>query len=144
MADLYIDGAVLARTRDRLRAIQDLLTRPRREMGALPSEAVAQDALRARLREFGDEWSYGIGQLGGFSAAASEALHQVEQVFRDVEDKLTSALDEAAEQARISDAPEMGRGLKRLSPGTAIPSGRGTLVQVPCGASSSIGRAADF
>ena len=99
MADLYIDGAVLARTRDRLRAIQDLLTRPCREMGALPSEAVAQDALRARLREFGDEWSYGIGQLGGFSAAASEALHQVEQVFRDVEDKLTSALDEAAEQA---------------------------------------------
>ncbi len=113
-------------------------------MGALPSEAVAQDALRARLREFGDEWSYGIGQLGGFSAAASEALHQVEQVFRDVEDKLTSALDEAAEQARISDAPEMGRGLKRLSPGTAIPSGHGKLVQVPCGASSSIGRAADF
>jgi hypothetical protein len=93
VADLYIDGAVLARTRDRLRAIQDLLTRPRREMGALPSEAVAQDALRARLREFGDEWSYGIGQLGGFSAAASEALHQVEQVFRDVDDKLASTLD---------------------------------------------------
>ena len=92
MADLYIDGAVLARTRDRLRAIQDLLTRPCRE-SALPSEAVAQDALRARLREFGDEWSYGIGQLGGFSAAASEALHQVEQVFRDVDDKLASTLD---------------------------------------------------
>ena len=55
MADLYIDGAVLARTRDRLRSVEDLLTRPCREMSALPSEAVAQETLRAKLRDFGDE-----------------------------------------------------------------------------------------
>ena len=96
MADLYIDGAVLARTRDQLRSIEDLLTHPCREMGALLSEAVAQDALRARLREFGDEWSYGIGKLGEFSAVASEALGQVEQAFRNVDDQLAAALHQAA------------------------------------------------
>lgn len=100
MADLYLDGAVLARTRDRLRSIEDLLRRPCREMGALPSEAVAQEVLRAKLREFGDEWSYGIGKLGEFSAVASEALGQVEQAFRDVEDELAAALDEAARGGR--------------------------------------------
>lgn len=95
MPDLYIDGAVLARTRDRLRSIENLLTRPCREMAALPSEAVAQECLRVRLREFGDEWSYGIGKLGEFSAAASEALNQVERAFHEVEDKLAAMLDEA-------------------------------------------------
>lgn len=69
-------------------------------MGALPSEAVAQEVLRAKLREFGDEWSYGIGKLGEFSAAASEALDQVQQAFRDVEDELAAALDETARGER--------------------------------------------
>jgi len=96
VADLYIDGAVLARTRDRLRSVEDLLTRPCREMSALPSEAVAQETLRAKLRDFGDEWSYGIGKLGEFSAAASEALNQVEQAFRGTDDELAAALDKAA------------------------------------------------
>lgn len=96
MADLYIDGAVLERTRARLRSIEDLLSRPCREMGALPSEAVGQEALRAKLREFGDEWSYGIGKLGEFSAAASEALTQVQRAFRDADDELAAALERAA------------------------------------------------
>lgn len=96
MADLYIDGAVLARTRARLRSIEDLLSRPCREMGVLPSEAVGQETLRAKLRDFGDEWSYGIGKLGEFSAAASEALTQVERAFRDADEELKAALDKAA------------------------------------------------
>lgn len=100
MADLYIDGAVLARTRDQLRSIEDLLRRPCREMAALPSEAVAQGVLRARLREFGDEWSYGIGKLGDFSVAAADALDQVKQAFQDVDNELASALGEAARGER--------------------------------------------
>lgn len=50
MPDLYIDGSVLARTRARLRSIEDLLTGPCRETAALPSEAVGQEVLRAKLQ----------------------------------------------------------------------------------------------
>ncbi len=99
MADLFIDAAALARTQDRLRAVEDLLTRPSREMGALPSEAVGQEILRSKLRDFGDEWSYGIGKLGEFSVGAAEAIAQVQEAFRSLDDELKATLDQARNQA---------------------------------------------
>jgi hypothetical protein len=83
-------------------------------MAALPSEAVAQECLRARLREFGDEWSYGIGKLGEFSAAASEALNHVGQAFHDVDNELATALDEATTGGRAArQGPGEGPGRQR-------------------------------
>lgn len=76
-----------------------MLWRPCREIAALPSEAVAQQTLRSKLEEFGDEWSYGIGKLGEFSAAAGESLTQIDQAFGDADGKLASTLEEARRKA---------------------------------------------
>lgn len=65
-------------------------------MAVLPSEAVAQDVLRSRLQEFGDEWAYGITKLGEFSAAAGEALTQVDRAFQKADQELSSALEQAS------------------------------------------------
>lgn len=92
MADLYIDAAVLQQMRENLASIRALLERPGRQLAVMDSAGVGPENLRSRMGEFGDEWSYGIGQLGKFSESAVTALDQVERVFADVDAKLAQAL----------------------------------------------------
>lgn len=92
MADLYIDAAALQRLRANLANIRELLERPGRELAAMDSRGVGPENLCSRMGEFGDEWSYGIGQLGKFSESAVTALDQIERVFADVDNKLAQAL----------------------------------------------------
>lgn len=93
MVDLFVDWDVLARSRERLRSIEDLLSQPCRELAALPTEAVAQDDLRDKMQEFGDEWSYGIGKLGEYSGSAVEALEQIRDAFESLDDDLTKSIE---------------------------------------------------
>ncbi|MCZ2857872.1 hypothetical protein [Blastococcus sp. VKM Ac-2987] len=95
MSDLYIDGAVLARVRSDLLGIRDLLEQPAREMREVSGAAMGAPALARRMDEFGDEWAYGIGRLGGFAADAAEALDSVAAAFREADVSLSAALRDA-------------------------------------------------
>lgn len=88
MADLYVDGAALARARADLTHIHDILSRPGRELESLDATAVGVAGLSARLAEFGDEWAYGIKQLGKFAGAAAQALTDIERSFAEVDNAL--------------------------------------------------------
>lgn len=92
MADLFVDGGALERMRADLLRIQELLERPGRELTHLEPGSVGGRHLTARLTDFADEWSYGIGKLSGLSRDAAEALTQVQARFREVDDALTTAL----------------------------------------------------
>ena len=92
MSDLYIDGAVLARVRSDLLGIRDLLEQPAREMREVSGAAMGAPALARRMDEFGDEWAYGIGKLGGFAADAAEALDRISAAFREADVSLGEAL----------------------------------------------------
>jgi len=93
MVDLFIDWQVLARTQGRLRRIGDLLEQPCRKLAVLPAEAVGQERLRQQMRNFGDQWSYGIGKLGEYAGAAEEALEKIKEGFENVDNDLLAAIE---------------------------------------------------
>ena len=95
MADLYIDGQVLNAVRADLRNVRELAQRPGREMAQIDSSAVGSPALVARMDEFGQEWSYGIGKIADFSGSAADALDRLGQAFAEADKSLTDALNKA-------------------------------------------------
>ena len=82
MANLCIDFDALERVRANLADVEDLLKGPCRGMADLPSDAAGHDDLRTKLRDFGDEWDYGIGKLGDFTGGAADALTTIKDTFR--------------------------------------------------------------
>jgi len=94
MADLCIDFDVLDRVRRNLVDVEDLLKGPCKGMADLPSDAAGHDDLSSKLREFGDEWDYGIGKLGDFSGGAADALTTICSTFRDLDDELGKVFDQ--------------------------------------------------
>ena len=96
MADLYIDGAMLARVKDDFRHIESLLAGPARRMKSVDGRHLGPDALVQRVNEFGDEWGYGIEQLGKFSGSVVKALQSIEDAFDEADTNLAAALDDAS------------------------------------------------
>lgn len=99
MSDLYIDGAMLKRVRSNLSRIVDLLNGPARAMRDVDGSDVGPERLVNRVRDFGHEWEYGIGQLGKFSGSAVEALDSIEKAFDDADVKLADALRDAGKKS---------------------------------------------
>ena len=95
MADVFIDGAVLARVRSDLRRVRDLAEGPGRAMRDLDSSAAGSPALVRRLDDFGHEWAYGIGQLARFADGAADALDELDRMFAEADRKLADALRQA-------------------------------------------------
>lgn len=96
MADLYVDGALLDRVRDRLIRMRDLLEKPARRMGDVDGNAMGVDELKRRMDDFGHEWQYGIGKLAGFAHDAADALDQIKKTFEKADTDLAQALTNAA------------------------------------------------
>lgn len=94
MADLCIDFDALERVRSKLADVEDLLKGPCKGMSDLPAEAAGHDDLRSRLRDFGDEWDYGIGKLGEFSGGAVDALATIKATFQELDTELAKAFDD--------------------------------------------------
>lgn len=98
MSDLYVDMETLDRVRRNIERISELMKRPGREMEDVDGWSMGVDALARRMDDFGDEWSYGIGQIEKFSDAASEALLKVKQEFQRVDGELADALPQSRTQ----------------------------------------------
>ncbi|WP_122818570.1 hypothetical protein [Nocardioides pantholopis] len=96
MADLFIDFAALSRVRHDMDGISDLLSRPVDAMRTRAAGATGHDGLRQRLQEFGDDWDYGIKQLGKYSAGCSEALENIRTQFEKLDQELASAFEDQA------------------------------------------------
>lgn len=94
MADLCIDFDALERVRAKLADVEDLLKGPCKGMADLPADAAGHDDLRSRLRDFGDEWDYGIGKLGEFSGGAVSALETIKATFQELDGELAKAFDD--------------------------------------------------
>lgn len=92
VADLYIDMAGLARTRDNIDRVERLLREPLDVMSAKAGAATEIEALRSRLAEFGDEWEYGISRLAKYAQGVGEALAEIGRTFGELDEKLASAL----------------------------------------------------
>lgn len=95
MADIYIDMEVLDRVRRNIESISALMTKPAREMEAVDGKSMGVTELARRMDSFGDEWSYGVGQLAKFSDAAAKALAQVKKGFEELDGKLANELADA-------------------------------------------------
>ena len=93
MADLCIDFDTLERVRANLADVEDLLKGPCKGMADLPADAAGHDDLRSKLREFGDEWDYGIGKLGDFSGGAADALKTIKDTFQDLDRELAKSFE---------------------------------------------------
>ncbi|MET0450105.1 MAG: hypothetical protein ABW004_16960 [Aeromicrobium sp.] len=97
-SDLYIDGAMLERVRKSLTDVQDILSAPGRAMGSIDWEAMGNPHLAETVQEFGDEWQYGIEQLGKYSDGAVEALDAIRDAFDQADTDLADALNAAKEE----------------------------------------------
>jgi hypothetical protein len=64
VGDLCIDFDALRRTRGNLAQVESLLRGPCSGMADLPADAAGHEVLRSRLRDFADEWDYGIEKAG--------------------------------------------------------------------------------
>ncbi|RLV55871.1 hypothetical protein D9V41_08150 [Aeromicrobium phragmitis] len=95
--DLYIDGAMLRRVKTNFGDIESLLSTPARRMRNMSADQVGPRTLVQRVNEFGDDWGYGIEQLGEFSASVVQALQSIEDAFDAADDNLAAALNEAKE-----------------------------------------------
>lgn len=100
MSDLYIDGAMLRRVQDNFRRIEDLLSRPARQMREVTGRHVGPSRLVDRVNEFGEEWEHGIGQLGEFSGSVVESLQAISDVFEETDTNLANALNDARDGDR--------------------------------------------
>ena len=92
MPDLYIDLSALERTRGDLTRVSDLLRDPVGHMADHADAVTEIGVLRSRLREFGDEWDYGIDKLGKYSGAVADALEQIKKTFSELDQQLAQAL----------------------------------------------------
>lgn len=98
MSDLYIDGEMLNQVRRNLRHIDGLLGKPIHAMADIDAKAMGASSLERRMEEFGDEWSYGIKQLGKFSKGAAKALDKIEKSFEQLDLDLAKELSKAAKK----------------------------------------------
>lgn len=98
-SDLYIDGDMLDRVRQSLTNVQTILTRPGRAMAGIDWEAMGDAHLAGTVQEFGDEWKYGIEQLGEYSDGAVTALDAIRDAFDQLDTDLADALNAAKEDA---------------------------------------------
>lgn len=94
MADLYLDFAGLTRTSQSLTHIKELLSSPLDTMNDRAGAATDIDELRSKLRDFGDEWDYGIKKLSEYTDGLGEALDEIRAAFEELEDELASTFDE--------------------------------------------------
>lgn len=96
MADLYVDFGALQRSMATIADIEQLLGRSCKAMRGLPAEAAGVERLVSRLREFGDEWDYGIGKLGEFSGSCGEALGATVEAFTELDQELAKSFQKDA------------------------------------------------
>jgi hypothetical protein len=80
--DLHIDGEMLARVRQNLRHITDLLQDPMETIQEVGTGEAGVDALSDRLGEFGDEWDYGIDKISEFASGAADRTSRRSASFR--------------------------------------------------------------
>jgi hypothetical protein len=92
--DLFIDFDVLSRAQRDMEGISDLLRRPVDAMRGSAGRATGHERLRSRLQEFGEEWDYGIGQLGKYADGCSAALGNVRAQFEKLDAELCKAFEE--------------------------------------------------
>ncbi|KAA1372229.1 hypothetical protein [Aeromicrobium fastidiosum] len=92
MADLYIDMDGLARTRDDIDRIGDLMKDPVGRMSDKAGAATSIEELRSKLQAFGDEWDYGIGRLEKYAKGVSESLEHIRKTFADLDQQLADVL----------------------------------------------------
>jgi hypothetical protein len=93
VADLYIDLAGLARTRDSIDRVERLLREPLDVMASRAGSATEIEVLRSRLVEFGDEWDYGISRLAKYAEGVGEALAEIGRTFTELDQRLAEGLD---------------------------------------------------
>jgi hypothetical protein len=98
MADLFIDGPMLERVKSNFKHIEDLLNGPAKTMKNVDGTNMGPAKLRERLQDFGEEWGYGIDQLGEFSASAVDALQNIADAFGEADTNLADALENAGKE----------------------------------------------
>ncbi|MDT0266691.1 hypothetical protein RM844_10340 [Streptomyces sp. DSM 44915] len=94
-SDVYLDYDQLSTNRDNIRNIANLLRGPCQSMANVNGAEMGVHRLERKMDDFGDEWEYGIGKLAEFSDAAADALDEVLAGFREVDEELSRAFQEA-------------------------------------------------
>jgi hypothetical protein len=98
MADLFIDGAMLERVKSNFKNIEDLLNGPARTMKSIDASEAGPSTLKDRIRDFGEDWGYGIGQLGEFSGSVVDSLQAIADAFDEADTNLADALENAGKE----------------------------------------------
>ncbi|WP_062207712.1 hypothetical protein [Streptomyces sp. NBRC 109706] len=91
-SDLYLDYDMIRATRDNIRQVADLMERPCQAVAEADGAAMGVTRLVSRMDDFGDEWEYGISQLGEFAEEAAAALDEVIRAFQGIDEELASSL----------------------------------------------------
>lgn len=94
MARLYIDMDGLSRVRDDIDHIGDLLKDPVGRMADDAESATTIDGLRSKMRDFADEWDYGIGRISKYSNGVSESLEEIRKTFTELDQQLADLFDQ--------------------------------------------------
>lgn len=98
-ADLVVDGEFLVDVQSDFTNIENLLSDTLRAMRNIDTSQVGPAPLRSRINAFGDEWAYGVGELGEFTGAVVDALQTIKDGFEETDTHLANALEEPAPEA---------------------------------------------
>lgn len=92
MSDLRIKGDTLDALHHTFTTIAKRMGRAGRSMKGADSEAVGAWTLIRQVKDFADEWDYGIEQLGKHADGAAQMLRKIAKDFDGLEHELEAAL----------------------------------------------------
>ncbi|MEN3583330.1 hypothetical protein AAH978_04130 [Streptomyces sp. ZYX-F-203] len=92
MSDLHLDETVFHDLRGTFSRISDRMEDVRRSLRGTEASVAGEVRLIEEVREFSDEWSHGVRQLGKHTQEAVKMINMIEKAFDGLDFELAQTL----------------------------------------------------
>ncbi|MFE1259427.1 hypothetical protein ACFW5X_02765 [Streptomyces albogriseolus] len=92
MSDLTLDDTVFHSLKKTFSSISDRMEDARRSLRGTDASAVGESKLVEDVKDFADEWGYGIKQLGKHTQGAVKMINMIGKTFGDLDLELAQSL----------------------------------------------------
>ncbi|MGW1713018.1 hypothetical protein [Streptomyces sp. NPDC002156] len=95
MSDLRLEDTIFEDLKKTFSTISDRMENARRSLRAADASVLGESKLVEDLRDFADEWGYGIKQLGKHTQGAVKMINHIDDTFSKLDLDLAESLKSA-------------------------------------------------